>query len=168
MLQQLVGESIRGVVYHDCHEDNLIPIVAGILKDNPKRSHDMICHGIDLVLNSGRTFSFFWEQFGSEFELDVLPESVFPAILKNSSCRYEIDGAHDPEWCTRIGRTIRSIRLSADQHGTPCVCEIGFENGPSVWICTIRESVPFESSDDVVVLFDPEEAKRIGISIDAD
>lgn len=164
--RDLIGQTLGRVVYFDGVTDAGEPYYQELLEPTPGR-HELM-QGIDLITGSGQAFSFYWKAF-RDFELAVSHGSMRQRLPKLDAV---IDVSHETPWNDRISHAICDVVFSAaasDEFGYICDCRLEFADADPIWICARQDTLDcMEHGDAAIVVFDRDEALRIGIRVDAE
>ena len=168
MTSLLIGKKLAEVWYHDgIDEDG----TAYFLEDVSPSRHELM-QGVDLVTNDGITIGFFWDWNSKkgEFQLSTIRESVG---IKLKDGRVRFNQSEESHWSSHIGNTITNLTFSAgldDNYRIKiiCDCRIDFDDADPIWICA-RQATDgcISNGDDTIVVFTEQEARRIGIKVNA-
>jgi len=164
--RELIGETLERVIYFDGVTDAGVPYYHDLLEPTPGR-HELM-QGIDLVTGSGQAFSFYWKAF-RDFELAVIQGSMRQR-LPNFDAVFDV--SHETPWNDRISHAISDVVFSAaasDEFGYICDCRLEFTGADPIWICARQDTLDcMEHGDATIVVFDRDEAIRIGVRVDAE
>lgn len=165
LAQDLIGERLAKIRYFDGANDQGIPFFS---IDTQDQMHELM-QGVDLVTASDASFSFRWEGFGPwcNYELQFQAGSTADTLVADHPVT---DVSKLPQWLMRVNHTIKAVIFTSPigPNKSLCDCRIDFEEAPSVWICArcVNNDCK-DNGDDTIIVFDRNEAQRIGIQVDA-
>lgn len=164
-IKNLIDSEIVQVLYYDGQHEDETPYY--------KYPLEMVCgrhelmQGIDLLTNLGEVYSFYWHAI-RDYQIAVSRGSILER-LPNFDAIFDV--SKEPPWIDRINQRISNAVFSensGDDFGYICDCRIEFVNAKPIWICARQDTLDCtEHGDATIVVFDRDEAKRIGIKIDA-
>lgn len=165
LAKDLIGQRLIRIRYFDGTNDQGVPYFS----IEPRDEMHELMQGIDLITASGASFSFRWEGFGPwcNYELQFQAGSTADTLVADHPVT---DVSELPQWSTRLNHTIKAAVFSSPigSNRSLCDCRIDFDRAPPIWICARHvASGCKENGDDTIVVFDPHEALRIGIRVNA-
>ncbi|MEV6430878.1 hypothetical protein [Nocardia sp. NPDC051463] len=163
----LRGQRLVEVVYYPLPIDDAAPLAAGW--DFGDRHEPTM--GVELITDLGHRYSAIWHNTFDEYGLEIFPKSMTDFLVGGPGGSAAVPVSDHPHWAGLIGREIAAeICWDHDPNGTarvPSAIRLGF-----VWIaagCSVGTGSAASfwlGTDDVMVVFTPELASRIGITKD--
>jgi len=157
----LIGKRLTEVAYHDGVDDLGIAFYT-IDPFSPHR-HELM-QGVDLIVHDNSIVGFYWEWWRNDYELGINTSGVHSVLKSNLPV---FDPSQDVHWNGRIGKTITDVTITLHQYNFLCDCRISFDDANPVWICARNAEECTLNGDDIILVFTEQEAKRIGIDVNA-